>query len=302
MITGLQIALLGGLTFGAGLAVLLWRLAPAHPDLDDVLARLSPQGGRRHRDQHPAEGPPELADQVGLWAMRRLSGGIWGKTPTRELALLGVPLQRHYGKKIVFALAGLVLGPLLAGIFAIFGFTPPVLIPLAGSVGLAALMFFVPDLDVRADAKKARAEFTRALGAYVDLVALERNAGSAPRQAMESAAAIGDNWVFRRLSEELSRSRWSGHAPWDALHALSGELGLPELSDIADIMRLSGEEGTQVYTTLRARSSAMRATMLNNELARANAINERMTIPMSLLGAIFLVMLLVPSLLRVLNG
>ena len=35
-------------------------------------------------------------------------------------------------------------------------------------------MFFLPDYNARDDAKKARAEFTRALGAYIDLVALER--------------------------------------------------------------------------------------------------------------------------------
>ena len=33
--------------------------------------------------------------------------------------------------------------------------------------------------------------------------------------------------------------------PWEALHGLAEELGLPELDDLADIMRLSGEEGAQ---------------------------------------------------------
>ena len=60
---------------------------------------------------------------------------------------------------------------------------------------------------------------------------------------MEAAALVGDSWVFTRLSEELTRSRWSGQPPWDALHTLADELGLPELEDFADIMRLSGEEG-----------------------------------------------------------
>lgn len=145
---------------------------------------------------------------------------------------------------------------------------------------------------------QARLEFTRALGAYIDLVALERNNGSGVRQAMEAAAGISDSWVFTRLAKELTRSRWSGLPPWDALHALADELGLPELDDFADIMRLSGEEGASVYTNLRARSAAMRAAMLNDEIAEANAVGERMSIPGSLLGVIFMALLVVPSLLR----
>jgi len=163
-------------------------------------------------------------------------------------------------------------------------------------------LFFLPDYNVRDDAKKARAEFARALGAYLDLVALERNSGAGPRQAMEAAADVGDSWVFRRLGEELARTRWSGLTPWEALHELAAELGLPELDDLADIMRLSGEEGAAIYTSLRARSAALRTAMLNTEKAKANEVGERMSIPMSLLGVIFLAILIAPALLRVMGG
>jgi Flp pilus assembly protein TadB len=164
------------------------------------------------------------------------------------------------------------------------------------------LMFFLPNYNAVDDARKARLEFSRALGAYIDLVALERNNGSGVRQAMEAAAVVGDSWVFRRLSEELTRSRWSGQPPWDALHALAEELGLPELDDFADIMRLSGEEGASVYANLRARSAAMRAAMLSDEISEANAVGERMTIPGSLLGVIFMALLVAPSLLRMFSS
>ena len=39
MTTGLQLALAGGAMVGLGVALLLWRLAPAHPDLADALQR-----------------------------------------------------------------------------------------------------------------------------------------------------------------------------------------------------------------------------------------------------------------------
>jgi Flp pilus assembly protein TadB len=225
-----------------------------------------------------------------------------GAHPDPELAILRKPVTRFYGEKVSFAMLGLVIPPVLTVLFTLFGAEPAVPVPLVASLVLAGLMFMVPDYNARDDAKRARAEFSRALGAYIDLVALERHNGSGPRQAMEAAAAVGDSWVFRRLSEELARTRWSGLTPWESLRALGEELGLPELDDLADIMRLSGEEGAQVYASLRARSAGMRAAMLNHEKAKANEVAERMSIPMSLLGVIFLAILVTPALLRVMAG
>ncbi len=295
MITGLQLVLVAGGLMGLGVALLVVRLVPAHPDLADALDRLAP--ARSHALQASAA-PTTPQERVGAWAMRVLPPGLWIRTPHRELALLRIPLARFYGEKLVFAGLGLALVPLLGLFFEVIGLGLPIAIPTLATFAMAAVMFFLPNYNAIDDAKEARIEFQRALGAYIDLVALERNSGSGARQAMEASAEIGDSWVFTRLSEELSRSRWSGLPPWDALHALADELGLPELNDFADIMRLSGEEGASVYATLRARSGAMRNAMLNDELAEANAVGERMSIPGSLLGVVFMALLVAPSLLR----
>ncbi|MEZ5160069.1 MAG: type II secretion system F family protein [Marmoricola sp.] len=303
MTTGLQVALLGGAFLGLGVVLLIARLMPAEADLAEALTRLTPTRGRANTIS--SGGPVTAAtgkERIGVWAIKALPPAIWIRTPTRELALLRIPLARFYGDKIVMALMGLVIPPLLAWFFGLIGLGFPVAIPAIASVGLATMMFFLPNYNAVDDARKARLEFTRALGAYIDLVALERNNGSGVRQAMEAAAEVGDSWVFTRLSEELTRSRWSGQPPWDALHALADELGLPELDDFADIMRLSGEEGASVYTNLRARSAAMRTAMLNDEIAEANAVGERMTIPGSLLGVIFMALLVAPSLLRMFSN
>lgn len=296
MTTGLQLALASGGLIGLGLVLLVVRLMPAEPDLAEALSRLTPARGRAN-----IVGPVTTAqgkERIGVWAIKVLPPALWVRTPTRELALLRIPLARFYGDKVVFAFMGLLIAPLLAFFFDMIGLGFPVAVPAVASLGLAAVMFFLPNYNAVDDAKKSRFEFARALGAYIDLVALERNNGSGVRQAMESATEVGDSWVFTRLSEELTRSRWSGQPPWDALHALAEELGLSELDDFADIMRLSGEEGASVYANLRARSAAMRTAMLNDEIAEANAVGERMTIPGSLLGVIFMALLVAPSLLR----
>jgi Flp pilus assembly protein TadB len=299
MTTGLQLVVLGGGLVGLGISLIVVRLMPAEPDLADALDRLAPH---RTRATATAAAARSSKERLGLWALRALPSGLWIRTPTRELALLRISLARFYGEKLTFAALGLAIPPLLAFFFDLLGLGFPVVIPAIASLGLAAVMFFLPNYNAVDDARKARLEFASALGAYIDLVALERNNGAGARQAMESAAAVGDSWVFTRLSEELTRSRWSGLPPWDALHTLAEELGLPELDDFADIMRLSGEEGASVYATLRARSTAMRTAMLNEEIAQANAVGERMTIPGSLLGVIFMALLVAPSLLRMFNA
>jgi pilus assembly protein TadC len=298
--TGLQLVLAGGALVGLGVAMLLWRLVPADPDLADTLARLSPQYAKR-RDP-PLDVGDDARGRLGVWAIKIFPAGVWARTPTRELAILRIPVARFYGEKVLFALVGLSAPTLLATLFALIGAGLPVTIPVVATLAAGVVLFFLPDYNVRDDAKKARAEFARALGAYLDLVALERNSGAGPRQAMEAAADVGDSWVFRRLGEELARTRWSGLTPWEALHELAAELGLPEQDDLADIMRLSGEEGAAIYTSLRARSAALRTTMLNTEKAKANEVGERMSIPMSMLGVIFLAILIAPALLRLMGG
>lgn len=300
MTTGLQLALAAGALVALGVVLLVVRLMPAEPDLAEALGRLTPARGRTHT-LSPASASTGK-ERLGVWAMKALPPAMWVRTPTRELALLRIPLARFYGDKLTFAFLGLLIPPLLAWFFGLIGLGFPVAIPALASLGLAVVMLFLPNYNALDDARKARLEFTRALGAYIDLVALERHNGSGVRQAMEAAAEVGDSWVFTRLSEELTRSRWSGLPPWDALHTLAEELGLPELDDFADITRLSGEEGASVYANLRARSAAMRTAMLNDEIAEANAVGERMTIPGSLLGVIFMALLVAPSLLRMFSN
>ena len=85
------------------------------------------------------------------------------------------------------------------------------------------------------------------------------------------------------------------------MRTLGDDLALPELHDFADIMRLSGEQGASVYDNLRARADSLRSALLTEELAEANATGERMSIPGSTLGIVFMALLIAPALLRMLT-
>ena len=160
----------------------------------------------------------------------------------------------------------------------------------------------MPSRDLAAQAKEARSNFARALSAYIELCALERNSGAGASVALATAAEVGDSWMFAKIGEEIARSRYNGQPPWDALNALADDLALPELADVADIMRLASDESSEVYRQLRARSASARSALLSEELARASLVEERMYFPASILGLVFLALLMAPPLLRLLDA
>ena len=74
------------------------------------------------------------------------------------------------------------------------------------------------------------------------------------------------------------------------------------LDDVADIMRMSGEQGARVYESLRARSSAMRSAMLSAEHTKADELARRMALPSTACGLIFAAIAAAPGIMRLLAG
>jgi hypothetical protein len=190
MITGLQLAIASGGLIGLGLTLLIARLLPVEPDLADALDRVA---ATRHRSAINVPAAHTGKERLGLWGLRVLPSGLWARTPTRQLALLRISTVHFYGEKLTFAGLGLVIPPGLTTLFNIVGLSVPLQIPALASPVMAIVMFFIPNYNALDDAKKARLEFARALGAYIDMVALERNNGVGVRQAMETAAEVGDS-------------------------------------------------------------------------------------------------------------
>jgi len=262
---------------------------PTTPDLRAALDRLA--------DQRPS---PPLLPETGLRA--RLGRALLGhsalpglRPPLRELAILRIEPHVWLGEKALLGVIGLAAPPCLVALLDAAGVGLPWVIPTLASVVTGMLLFLLPSLTVRDRAAIAREDFARAVGAYIELVALERLAGSGTTQALESAALVGRSWVFERVREELLRSRLSGTTPWQSLSRLGEELGVPELGDLSGILRLAGEEGAQVYQALRARGRSLRTVMLTREHARSNAASERMVLPVALLALCFALMIATPA-------
>lgn len=302
MTTGLRLAVLAGGTAGLGLILIVRELLPKEPQLASSLDRLAPflPGPLVAAPAGELAVTGSLETRVGLRLQRHLEGAPFVRIPVRDLVLLRIPVARYLGQKVLMGLLGLLFPALFTAVAAALGYPFPLAAPALAGLALGGVLFVVPDVELRRKAAAARKEFARATSAYIDLTALERAAGAGATQALEQAATVGDSWVFVRLREELVRSRLSGIPPWDGLHRLATELGLPELSDLADIMRLSGEQGAAVADTLRARSRGLRVALLTKEQTRANEDSERMVIPVALLGLIFFAILGAPAIVRIL--
>jgi len=303
--SALQIVIASGCLLGLGLALLLVPLLPAQPHLATVLDRLNLD---RRTTTAPlgtttaAEGSErDLTDKVGLWAQRRLPAALWFRTPTKQLRIIRKPVHRYLGEKLLYALLGLLFPPVLGAFALLLGLGLPFAIPVAGLI-LGAALSFIPDYNARDDAKTARDEFTRSLGAYIDQVAMERAGSSGTVQSMERAAHIGDSWVFARIEEELNRARFAGRPPWDGLTELAEEMDLPELARFADTMRISGEEGAAALPALRASARSLRIAILTDDQAKAGAGTERMSLPRTALAIVFLLIAGTPPVLHILLG
>ena len=137
MSTGLNLALLSGGLLSLGVVLLIARFVPAEPDLAEALARLTPG-----RTRATVAGPVTTAtgkERIGVWALKALPPALWIRTPHRELALLRIPLARFYGDKIVMALMGLLIPPLLGLFFDQIGLGLPVAIPALASLAVYAV-------------------------------------------------------------------------------------------------------------------------------------------------------------------
>lgn len=296
--TTMQLAILAGALLGAGLAAAMLAFAPTRPALGDFLSHLN--NTARHEKAAPVE-VADYTDRIGVWLMRHLPVARWLKTPSKDLDLLQVPLHRFYADKAIYAGIGLIFPLLFAIITAVLRIPIPLVFPMAASIGAAAALSLLPDLNIRRRAAEARIEFEHALTAYLDLVAIARNSGAQTRQAMELAANTGESWAFARIREALLDSRFSGRSAWDALRDLAEDLEVTGLADTADIMRLSAEDNAAVYPILRAKASAMRNSMMNTELAEANTATTQMTYPEALLPIIFIILLGAPALIQIIS-
>jgi tight adherence protein C len=298
------LALLCGAGVGAGLWLVIRGLFPPRPSLAQALAQL-----RRLPEPAPvlgAEPDGGLAARLGrpLAELLGRSGGGWllpGRV-RRDLAVLGRGPERHLAEKVTLALVGLLVVPAVVVLLALGGAHLPIVVPLWASLVCMTAGFFVPDLGVHADATRRRRDFCHALSSFLDLVVVALAGGGGVETALADAASVGSGWAFGYLRRALDQARLARQTPWAALGRLGHELGVTELSELAASVALAGTEGAKVRASLAAKAASLRTHALAEAETADQAATERMSLPVVLLFAGFLLFLGYPAVEKVLTG
>jgi tight adherence protein C len=218
----------------------------------------------------------------------------------RRLRLAGRSVDRYYAHKVLCALVGLLVPPVLGLGLVMSGLTG-VEVPAAIGLVAAVVGFFLPDILLRRSEREVNADATEALLTYFDLVTLERLANSSASQALRSAASVSDVTVFATIRDALERARLEQRAPYAELHRLGTELELPALVDAADVMSLD-EAGAALSDALRARVRELRDAHLTQAKIDAASVSERMALFMVIPSLVFGLFFLVPPILRLVGG
>jgi tight adherence protein C len=292
---------------GAGLGLLLLALAifPPRPTLASSLARLD-AAARLPRRTPSAEFAGNglhrlLVRHAGQPLAAAFSERGWLSTGLRsDLAVVGQQPASFFAVKSACAVAGLAVGPLLAGLLALTGVGVTVLLPGWVALLLAAFLFTLPDMIVRRRAQDRRRDFRAAVGSYLDLVAMKMASGAGLSEALRDAAAIGGPGPFARIRGALEDARTDGLTPPAAIGQLGDELGLPDLRELSAGLSLVAASGAQAEESLRAKAASLRERELSAAAGDANARSQSMLVAQVVLALGFLVFIGYPALVKVL--
>ena len=291
--TALSWLILAGGVLGLGLALLLSQLRAAPPDLGNVLERMQSTPGV----ERPTGADP-LLDRLGV-PLLTLPGL---RIPHQQLALTGRTPSRFMATKALCALVGLAVPPYLELLAVLFGLHLSVLVSLGSGLGLGAVMWFLPDWSLKGQAAEARTEYLHAISAYLELVAMERAADHGPAESLRRAATVGRSPAFLQLAVAMESAALDRQPPWVGLTRLGQRLGLSALTDLADIMQVSGADGASIYTALRARAHNLRSELLADDQAKAAVESERMVIPGTVLVTLMTVLIAYPAVAQMFSG
>lgn len=303
--TDLLLALLGGGLVGLGLLTLTVALRPARVGIAAGLARLDATRGRPTYSISEAilstEGLSRWQLRVGARLARALeSRGLPIRSVRADLALLGRSLEGFLAGTVLFAVGGLLFGPVLVGLALLLDVQLGLSVPLALAVLFAVLGALLPLAALRREAAKRRQDFRHAVGAFLDLVSMNLAGGRGVPEALTAAASIGGGWPFARLRDTLTFARLQGLTPWAALGRLGDEVGLNELRDLSAALTLVADDGAKIRASLAARAATLRRRELAEMEGKAGQRSQSMLVAQMLIVLGYLLFLAFPAVSRIL--
>jgi hypothetical protein len=284
----------GGMIVAVGVVLAVLTLRPAPPRLSAVLAQLSAAPAPLGEASTPR------ARLAGRWSwlpepVARFLEAHLGVADA-DLQILTMTRAQLAAQKLTRAGVGLLM-PSVLTVISLGGTPPPIILPAAFAVILAAMLWISASSEVTRKAARARAEFRAALRAFLQLVAQERAARGSPTEALEEASRGWQSWVYQLIHADVLRAELAGQQPWAALRQMGTRLGVEELRGLAEIVATAAD-GAAVFDTLLAEARNLHHAELAAHQAEENAASERLIQPLGLLAFGFVLLIIIPPLLR----
>ncbi len=296
-------AMITGAIAGMGAFLLIWALVPKRRSLAQQLAAFD--AGRAGAAARPVitRGPEsEFTRRLGTALAAFCAEQCWQFPSLRSsLALVGKSFENYLATKMLLAILGLLFVPLALVTLPMAGIHVPLLIPVALGLVLALLFFMLPDYELKKKAEERRRDFRHAVGAFLDLVAMNLSGGRGVPEALMSASEIGQGWAMWRIRDALASARITGQTSWQALGALGDEIRLDELRDLAAALGLVADDGAKVRESLTARAASLRRREVAELEGEAGEKSQTMLVAQMLMCAGFLIFLTYPAI-RILLG
>lgn len=287
-----------GAVTGLGIFLLVIALMPRRVSLARRVAAfdLGANGQARPASRAPEGRESQFSRKLGSVLARFCAEQGWEFPSLRaNLSLAGKSFESFLATKLLLAVFGLLLAPVMLTVLTVFGINVPVVVPVWAGLLLAAIFFFLPDIELKQKVNKRRRDFRHAIGAFLDLVAMNLSGGRGVPEALMSASEIGTGWAMWRIRDALVNARITGQTPWQALGALGEEVRVNELRDLAAALSLVAEDGAKVRESLTTRAVSLRRRELAELQGQAAERSQSMLVAQMLLAAAFLVFLVYPA-------
>ena len=226
--------------------------------------------------------------------------GIRVQSLRADLAVIGRSLEGFLASIVLFAVFGLLLGPVLIGLGLLVGVDLGLTTPLGLALLFALVCALLPLAAVRREAARRRQDFRHAVGAFLDLVSMNLAGGRGVPEALTAAASVGGGWPFARLRDTLAFARLQGLTPWAALGRLGDEVGLNELRDLSAALTLVADDGAKIRASLAARAATLRRRELAEMEGKAGQRSQSMLVAQMLIVLGYLLFLAYPAVSRIL--
>ena len=287
----MTVAILAGLMVGGGLFLAWTGLRPAPESLSVALARF---------DRRPlvVDLPADVDRdrRFGLFLVRHVPMLASALEQMRaDLRIVGRGPEEQAARVGSYALLSVLIVPWMGFVSFVAGVDPPPFVYLLAFAGGLAWAILTPFVALRQQAAARRRAFAHALSAYCNVTVMCLASGRGVEQALETAATAGGGWAFAEIRGALTAGYVRGEPPWEALEGLGVELGVDDLSELANTIAMAGEEGAAVRETVSAKARTIRERITAETEQSAAAVTERMSLPAVLMVIGFLVFLGYPA-------